>query len=417
MTIVSTSLLETFTPSVSTQADQNIINQKVSDNIETLRKYGIGLNDVSSLHIHDTITADNFTLIKRAGFISFYQFNSSGAIDGVFESTATLEIGSQFLLVNKATTPTTNTTTINLGSYSLLGSSDTSIILNSNSVYVYLVYIGSNKFIRFTYNTNNLLTSDNNFTGDNNFDGEFSVGANVTNSGIELGNSNSSSGLVFLDMKFGISSTQDYNVRLLNNANESLLFASNTKTWCSFDNTNFAVSLNILPTANNTYSLGNSTNKFTEVWAVNGTIQTSDKDKKENIKELNLGLDFIMKLKPVSWKWKNEDSYKKKETRYKKVYDENNNFIDFEKEEIEIKVPEKKFKRQHQGLLSSDVKNTLDELKISTNDFAGYIKDSESGEEALRYTYFIAPIIKAVQEQQQKIEELKQEIEILKNAQ
>lgn len=416
MTIVSNGILETYTPSVSTQADQNIINQKVSDNIEALRKFGIGLNDVSSLHIHDTITADNFTLIKRAGFISFYQFNSSSAIDGEFESTATLEIGSQFLLVNKASSPSTNIVTINLNSYSLLGSSDTSIVLNSNSIYVYLIYIGSNKFVRITQN-NDLLNSDNTFNGLNTFNSSSLVLAKSSvSSGFEFGRSENTATTPFLDFHYGIGSSQDYNFRFLNNGNETFLISTATKNLLSFDNSNFAVNVDSIPAADNSFSSGKSGFRWTEIWAANGTINTSDRNLKESINETSLGLDFILALKPVSWKWKDEQSKEIQEIRYKKIYDENGNFQNLIPETITKTLPAKTYKRFHHGFINQDIEDLLNEKNINTNDFAGFIKDKETGERALRYEQFIAPIVKAIQEQQEQIEQLKNEIEILKNA-
>lgn len=414
MTVVNTGILDTYTPSVSTQADQNVINQKVADNIETLRKFGIGKADITSLHIHTAITADNFTLYKKAGFISFYQFNSSiGNIDGLFDS-ATLEIGDQFLLVNKASTPNTNTMTLGLGSYSLLGSSDTSIVLNSNSQYVYLVYIGSNKFIRITYN-DNILASNNIWNGTNDF-ASLSIGASGTTSGLEIGNSNSSGGLSFLDFHFGISSSQDYNVRMLNNSNEGFLLSTATKNIFSIDNSNFGFNVNAIPVADNTYSSGASGKRWTEIWAANGTINTSDREKKEKIQETNLGLDFILALKPVSWKWKNESSKQVEEIRYKKTYDEKGNFKSLEPETVLNTIPEKVYRRLHHGFINQDIEDLLKEKNINTNDFSGFIKDKETDERALRYDSFIAPIVKAIQEQNKIIQELKQEIEILKSA-
>ena len=409
MTVFETGVLNIPNPSATT-LDQAI--QQFNQNFQLVDNYCVNKRDV----FFETITINNgnsgSTLIKTTKISIIKCVLTNAAIN--FLLPALNKDGDKFIIYDSENLAATYNITINRNG-NLINSASSNYVINKNKGWIELTYINNIGFIiSNSSEIYNLLSSDNNWTGDNNFDGEFSIGKNTTNTGLEIGNSNSAGGLSFLDFHYGISTTQDYNVRILNNANESLLIASNTKPWCSFDNTNFAASLNILPTANNTYSLGNSTNKFTEVWATNGTIQTSDKEKKENIKELNLGLDFIMKLKPVSWKWKNEQAYKRKETRYKKIYDENNNFVDFEKEEIEIEVPEKRYKRLHQGLLSNDVKNTLDELKISTNDFAGYIKDSESGEEALRYTYFIAPIIKAIQQQNQLIQELKQEIEILK---
>lgn len=150
----------------------------------------------------------------------------------------------------------------------------------------------------------------------------FSIGGSISgSSGIDIGNSNNTGTLSFVDFLYGVNTSQDYNVRILNNANESLLFASNTKTWCSFDNTNFVLALNFLPSADNAFSIGGASNRITQLWAVNGTIQTSDKDKKEDIKETVLGLNFIMKLKPVQWKWKDEPKLEITETYYEKERD------------------------------------------------------------------------------------------------
>lgn len=410
MTIVSSGLLETYTSGVSTQADQNIINQKVADNIESLRKFGIGIGDITSLHSHTAITADNFTLYKKAGFISFYQFNSStGNIDGVFDG-ATLAEGDQFLLVNKASTPSTNSVTLALGSYSLLGSSDTSIVINSNSVYVYLVYIGSDKFVRFTYHTD-ILNTDNTFNGINTFNSSSLVLSKAgVASGFEFGRSENTGTTPFLDFHYGITAAQDFNFRFLNNGNETFLISTATKNLISFDNDNFGFNVNAIPVADNTYSSGASGKRWTEIWAANGTINTSDREKKERVKETNLGLDFVLALKPVSWKWKNEPQKQVERINYKKVYDEKGNFKTLEPETLIDVIPEKVYKRLHHGFINQDIEDLLKDMNIDTNDFSGFIKDKETNERALRYESFIAPMVKAIQELKQEIDDLKSRI-------
>lgn len=59
----------------------------------------------------------------------------------------------------------------------------------------------------------------------------------------------------------------------------------------------------LIPGQDNTYSLGNSTNRWTAVWAVNGAIQTSDVRLKKNIRPLSYGLTEVMKLRPVGYNW------------------------------------------------------------------------------------------------------------------
>ena len=60
------------------------------------------------------------------------------------------------------------------------------------------------------------------------------------------------------------------------------------------------------PASNGIYNLGASTNRWNTVYAVNGTINTSDATEKEGITDLQPGMDAVMKLRPVSYTWKEE---------------------------------------------------------------------------------------------------------------
>ena len=46
-------------------------------------------------------------------------------------------------------------------------------------------------------------------------------------------------------------------------------------------------------------------------------------------------------------------------------------------------------------------------MEIDSNDFAAFIHDKETDTYALRYTEFIAPMIKAIQELKREVEELR----------
>ncbi|MCI5058224.1 MAG: tail fiber domain-containing protein [Flavobacteriales bacterium] len=65
---------------------------------------------------------------------------------------------------------------------------------------------------------------------------------------------------------------------------------------------------NIAPGTDNTYDLGTSSLRWDDVYATNGTIQTSDKRLKTNIRKLDYGLDQIMKIEPVRFNWKDGKS-------------------------------------------------------------------------------------------------------------
>jgi hypothetical protein len=67
--------------------------------------------------------------------------------------------------------------------------------------------------------------------------------------------------------------------------------------------TQLQVSGVVTPNADNVFSLGNATYRWSAVFSANGTIQTSDARLKNNINDINYGLADLLKLHPVSFKW------------------------------------------------------------------------------------------------------------------
>ncbi len=65
-----------------------------------------------------------------------------------------------------------------------------------------------------------------------------------------------------------------------------------------------AVRGDLRPSSNNIYDLGTSTLRWDDVYATNGTINTSDARLKQNIQTTARGLSDIMKLRPVSFQWR-----------------------------------------------------------------------------------------------------------------
>lgn len=129
------------------------------------------------------------------------------------------------------------------------------------------------------------------------------------------------------------------------------------------------------PIVDNKMRLGSSSCRWTTIYAINGTINTSDRNEKEKITELNSKItDFVLKLKPVSYKFKVG-------------------------------------KRTHFGLVAQDVEETMTELGMTDMDFGGLCKDKKENSDeytyGLRYEEFIAPLIYMVQKLQKEVEELK----------
>lgn len=151
---------------------------------------------------------------------------------------------------------------------------------------------------------------------------------------------------------------------------------------------------------NDSFYLGDSSYKWKAVYAVNGTIQTSDRNAKENIVEISDKYEALFnKLKPVTFNLKG-----------------------------------KEHDRTHVGLIAQDVKESMDEVGLTAEDFAAYCVDNktvfdeeknedvvvldENGEPvkmySLRYTEFIALNTHMIQKQQEKINAQQQEIDALK---
>ena len=155
------------------------------------------------------------------------------------------------------------------------------------------------------------------------------------------------------------------------------------------------------PQSDNVYDLGNSSFRWDDVRATNGTIQTSDRNLKTQISGSDLGLGFINDLNPVKYQWLSKS-------------------------------------RSHYGLIAQEVSSSLAKSSVHTDNFAGYVENrmfvsaSVSGSEkdirdtadwemenftaipnpelSLRYNEFLSPMIKAIQELSSQVETLKAQI-------
>ncbi|MCP4442083.1 MAG: tail fiber domain-containing protein [Aureispira sp.] len=148
------------------------------------------------------------------------------------------------------------------------------------------------------------------------------------------------------------------------------------------------------PSADNVYDLGSATLRWDDVYATNGTIVTSDEREKEKIVPMTYGLAEIMKLRPVTYKWKRNKM--------------GSTVLSDSDKEVKL------------GLIAQEVQQVLPEV-VQTHDWRVMSEEqpdvyTREPMERLGMSYHeIMPVmINAMQEQQAQIEDLKKEIATLK---
>ncbi len=177
--------------------------------------------------------------------------------------------------------------------------------------------------------------------------------------------------------------------------------AFNTGT--SYENST-AIGYSAQPSSSNTIAIGN-----TSVTWIGGQVAWSiysDKRIKDNIREDVPGLDFILKLKPVTY---NLNIHRQNKMLYGEKAEKMSDWN--EKYSIE--------QQRMTGFLAQDVAAAAKDLNY---EFSGVdIPENEKDLYSLRYTEFVVPLVKAVQEQQEqyksqteKINRLEQENTLLK---
>ena len=141
-------------------------------------------------------------------------------------------------------------------------------------------------------------------------------------------------------------------------------------------------SAGLLPGGDNLYSLGNNVLRWSEVWAANGTIQTSDASTKTNVKNSEYGLSEVMQLRPVTFYWKDNRDYGRKV-----------------------------------GLIAQEVQPVIEEV-VRTQQI---VLDEDENKQVvntqrmgLNYAELVPVLVKAIQEQQEMIETLQEEVAELK---
>ena len=134
-----------------------------------------------------------------------------------------------------------------------------------------------------------------------------------------------------------------------------------------------AFSSSLVPTVDEEDRLGGPNRKWLDVWAMDGTINTSDRREKKNISALEYGLAEILQMQPVSFNWKSKNS------------------------------PDTKL-----GLIAQDVQTLIPEV-VKTHiwekhEVTGALTKKQLDRLGVYYSDLIPVLIKAIQEQQKIIE-------------
>ena len=130
------------------------------------------------------------------------------------------------------------------------------------------------------------------------------------------------------------------------------------------------VSSDILPSASGTYNLGSSTKRWNNIYSSN-LLNVSDARLKQDIADIHYGLPAILKMHPVQYKWKQSED---KDTKL--------------------------------GFLAQELREVVPEIVVG---------DERKETLAVNYTEIIPLLVKAIQEQQQQIDQLKKRIMALEN--
>lgn len=140
----------------------------------------------------------------------------------------------------------------------------------------------------------------------------------------------------------------------------------------------------LVPAVDNTYDLGFPALRWDDVYATNGIIQTSDLRDKENMKALDYGLAEILQIETLQFQWKND-------------YDRSEK-IGFSAQQLLQLIPEvvKDYYYEHPEDGSVPVKMESERLGVY-------------------YSDLIPVMVKAIQQQDEKINRLEARLEALEN--
>jgi len=157
------------------------------------------------------------------------------------------------------------------------------------------------------------------------------------------------------------------------------------------------IGIDINAGGDNNFSFGKASNVVTNDFDSDANwSRSSDKRKKREIYDQELGLDFVNDLRTVNFQWKPSNEFPKEWNDYSK---ENNMDTDV----------------VMHGFIAQEVKEALDKHSSERDsNFSGW-KEGEDGMQHTSREMFVIPLIKAVQELSAQVDTLKAEIKELKD--
>jgi len=152
-----------------------------------------------------------------------------------------------------------------------------------------------------------------------------------------------------------------------------------------------------LPSVDNTQRIGAAGQRLLEIYCSNATINTSDARDKTDIRDSDLGLSFIERLRPVAFRWINGHN----EVKVLEPEDTENSIP------AVLEITPIPGIRSHYGFLAQEVKQALDAEGVA--DFAGWTlddPDDPNSRQGLRYDHLEAPMVRAIQELSERLKRL-----------
>lgn len=153
----------------------------------------------------------------------------------------------------------------------------------------------------------------------------------------------------------------------------------------------------IIPSVTNSYNCGNYGYAWAGVYAQSGAITTSDRREKTEVLDSDLGLDFVMRLRPVSYRMiegrNTEIDHGEMPGPFAEGVPQIQKYIEV------VTTPGV---RRHYGLIAQEVKAALGD-KDAAFWILGDKDDPDSGQ-ALRYEELIPVLMKALQQLNEKVD-------------